>query len=49
MTIKLDLTILTEIELEQIENFDYTPIEELNEPEPKWKKDVDLIEALLSS
>tara|TARA_Y100000588_G_scaffold79691_4_gene83387 strand:+ start:32913 stop:33119 length:207 start_codon:yes stop_codon:yes gene_type:complete len=49
MAVKLDLTTLTELEIEQIENFDATPLEELSEPEPQWKKDVDLIESLLSN
>tara|TARA_Y100001960_G_scaffold167589_1_gene176067 strand:- start:8275 stop:8484 length:210 start_codon:yes stop_codon:yes gene_type:complete len=50
MALKLDLTTLTELEIEQIENFDATPLEELSEPEePQWKKDVDLIESLLSN
>lgn len=49
MAVKLDLNTLTELELEQIENFDATPLDELSEPEPQWKKDVDLIESLLSN
>lgn len=48
MSDKYDIDQLTEIEIEQIENFDATPLDELSEPEPQWKKDVDNISALLA-
>lgn len=43
-----DLELLNEVELAQVENFDATPIEELEEPIPKWQKDVERITDLLS-
>lgn len=39
---------LTEIEKEQIENFDATPLDNSSEPVPHWKKRVDHITELLS-
>ncbi len=43
-----DLELLNEVEREQVDNFDATPIEELEEPIPQWQKDVERITHLLS-
>lgn len=43
-----DLELLNEVEREQVDNFDATPIEELEEPVPQWQKDVERITLLLS-
>lgn len=39
---------LTEAEKEQFENIDFTPLDDLYEPVPQWKHDVDRISELLT-
>lgn len=43
-----DFDLLSDEEREQINNFDATPIDELEDPIPQWQKDVERITTLLS-
>lgn len=43
-----DLELLNEVEREQVENFDATPLDQLEEPVPQWQIDVERIIKLLS-